>query len=158
MGWIQVSNCWGAARAAMVDTWGGGGVHRCLPSRATAATGAAAPVASCLLVPPHFHGLLFDPDGSWEPGDVRGCNNISALHQVFKSGTRLGIINTYTLFTSSGGAKHHGAPWMLASPSLCPSLLSSFQKATVWEESEGRSKDSAGSSELHIIYLHLASA
>lgn len=118
-----------------------GDVHRCLPSRVTAATGSAVPAASCLLVPPHLHGLLFDSDGSWEPGDIRGCNNINALHQVFKSGTRLGIINTYTLFTSSGGANHHGAPWMLSSPSLCPSFLSSLQKATVWEESEGRGQE-----------------
>lgn len=42
----------------------GGDVHRCLPSRATAATGSAVPAASCLLVPPHLHGLLFDSDGS----------------------------------------------------------------------------------------------
>lgn len=86
--------------------------------------------------PARFRGLLFDSDGSWEPGDIRGCNNINALHQVFTSGTRLGIINTYTLFASSAGANHHGAPWMLPSPFLCPSFLPVLQ-ATVWKESQG---------------------
>lgn len=42
----------------------GGDVHRCLPSRVTAATGLAVPAASCLVVSPHFQGLLFDSDGS----------------------------------------------------------------------------------------------
>lgn len=83
-------------RADMVDVQGR---HRPLirtdvpPHIHKRVTTVAGSSAACLLVP-----ALFDSDGAWKPGDIRGCNNISALRQVFKSGTRLVIITTFALF------------------------------------------------------------
>lgn len=71
--------------------------------RVTAATGTPSPGArlrSLPLGPSTLHVALFDSDTSWKPGDVHGFNNVHALHQVFKSGTRLIIITTYILFIS----------------------------------------------------------
>ena len=69
--------------------------------RVTTVTGSPSPGArlrSLPLGPSTLHTALFDSDGSWKPGDIRGCNNINALRQVFKSGACLIIITTYVLF------------------------------------------------------------
>lgn len=55
--------------------------------------GPAASQAQAAQAPPH-PPPPFDCDGPWKPGDVRSCNNINALRQVFKSGTCLIIITT----------------------------------------------------------------
>lgn len=156
--WSKV-RCWGAAWADMVDTRGW-----CAQMFAFTCDCGRWFSRVCRLLPlgfpARFRGPPFDSDGSWEPGDIRGCNNINALHQVFTSGTRLGIINTYTLFASTAGANHHGAPWMLPSPFLCPSVLPSCPpyRPQFGKRARAAGKNGAGNSELHIIYLHLASA
>lgn len=99
----------------------------------TTVTGSPSPGArlrSLPLVPSTLHTALFDSDGSWKPGDIRGCNNINALRQVFKSGTCLIIITTYVLFIllqrdKSSWCSQDGFVFS-SPPSLPPSLLSSF--------------------------------
>lgn len=95
------------AREDMVDMQGGYRLLICtdvpphIYKRVTTVTGSPSPGAnwrSLPLGPFASHTAPFDSDGSWKPGDIRGCNNINALRQVFKSGTCLIRITTYVLF------------------------------------------------------------
>lgn len=47
-----------------------------------------------LFGPSTSQAARFDCDGPWKLGDIRSCNDINALRQVFKSGTCLIIITT----------------------------------------------------------------
>lgn len=140
----------------MVDMQGGYRLLICtdvpphIHKRVTTVTGSPSPgvrLRSLRLGPSTLHAALFDSDGSWRPGDIRGCNNINALRQVFKSGTCLIIITTYVLFIALQRDK---SSWcsldscvFSSPPSHPPSCLSSFpvlgeeRRATVWEEDEG---------------------
>ena len=91
----------------MVDMQGGYRLLICtdvpphIHKRVTTVTSSPSPAVrlrSLPLGPSTLRAALFDSDGSWKPGDIRGCNNINALRQVFKSGTCLIIITTYVLF------------------------------------------------------------
>lgn len=143
-------------REDMVDMQGGYRLLICtdvpphIHKRVTTVTGSPSPGAHLLslpLGPSALHVALFDSDGSWKPGDIRGCNNINALRQVFKSGTCLIIITTYVLFIvlqrdkSSWCSPGRFRVFLSSLPSsLLPVLLSSpgrGEKSTVWEESEG---------------------
>lgn len=139
--------------------------------RVTAVTGSPWPGArlrSLPLGPSTLHTVLFESDGSWKPGDIRGCNNINALRQVFKSGTCLIIITTYVLFIvlrrdKSSWCSLDGFAFS-SPPSLPPSFLSSFPMLGEERPQFGKrakvqgGENSGGSSDLQIIYLRLASA
>lgn len=96
-------------------------------------TGSSSPGAHLRILPlgpSALHTALFDSDGSWKPGDIRSCNNINALRQVFKSGTCLIIITTFALFILLQRGK---SLWCFLDsfvfspfPFLPPSFLSSF--------------------------------
>ena len=165
------------ARADMVDMQGGYGllistdVPPHIHKRVTAVTGSPSPGArlrSLPLGPSTLHTGLFDSDGSWKPGDIRGCNNINALRQVFKSGTCLIIITTYVLFIVLQRDK---SAWfsldvfflffLSSLPPSCPPFLSPGrgEKTTVWGRGRGQGGRMVGAavickSFIYVWHLH----
>lgn len=101
--------------------------------RVTTVTGSPSPGARLRrlpLGPSTLHTALFDSYGSWKPGDIRSCNNINALRQVFKSGTCLIIITTYVLFILLQRDKSSWRSlnsFMFSSPSSLPPSCPLFQ-------------------------------